>query len=55
MKYEVTITETLQRVVIVEAESRCEAEEIVQEQWNNEEHMLGAEDFVEVNFEGKKA
>ena len=54
MKYEVTITEILQRVVTVDADSQCEAEEIIQEQWNNEEHVLGAEDFVEAIFEGKE-
>ena len=54
MKYEVTITEILQRRVAVEAESQCEAEEIIQEQWNNEEYVLGAEDFVEAIFEGKE-
>lgn len=55
MKYEVTITEILQRVVTVDADSQSEAEELVQEQWNNEEHVLGAEDFVEANFDGKEA
>ena len=37
--YEVTITETLQKTVEVEANSREEAERQVEENWNNSESI----------------
>ena len=37
--YEVTITETLQKTVEVEANSREEAERQVEENWNNNEYI----------------
>ncbi len=54
MKFKVTITEIMQREVYVDAESQCEAEELVQERWNNEEYVLSADDFVEANFDAKE-
>jgi hypothetical protein len=45
-KYNVTITETLQKLVTVEAESREEAEQIVSDRWRNCEYVLGAEDYT---------
>ena len=41
--YEVTITETLQKTVTVEADSREEAERQVEESWNNSEYILDAD------------
>lgn len=48
--YEVTITETLQKTVTVEANSREEAERQVEENWNNSEYILDADSFVGVDF-----
>lgn len=50
-KFRVTITETLKRTVAVEADSQHEAEQIVSDGWHNSKHILGSEDFVDVNFE----
>lgn len=48
--HEVTITETLQKTVTVEADSREEAERQVEENWNNSEYILDADSFVGVDF-----
>lgn len=45
--YEVTITETLQKTVAVEANSREEAERQVEQRWNDSEYILDADSFVE--------
>lgn len=49
-EYEVTITETLQRTVSVEADSKEAAERMVSDGWNNEDYVLDAEDFIDVDF-----
>lgn len=49
-KFDVEITETLQRTVSVEADSRAEAERLVTEAWNNEDYVLDSPDFVGVDF-----
>lgn len=49
-KFDVEITETLQRTVSVEAVSQEEAEKIVTEAWNNEDYVLDSTDFVSVDF-----
>lgn len=49
-QYDVTITETLQRTVTVEAASQREAEQAVEDAWNHQDYVLGAEDFVGVEF-----
>ena len=49
-KFDVEITETLQRTVSVEAASREEAERLVTEAWNNEDCVLDSNDFVDVDF-----
>ena len=41
--YEVTITETLQKTVEVEAKNREEAERLVEKRWNDSEYILDAE------------
>ena len=51
MKYEVTITETLQKKVTVTAADPCGAEEIVQDEWDNQEHILDADHFKGVRFD----
>lgn len=48
--YKVTITETLQMEVEVEAPSRYEAERLVEKQWNDSEHILDADHFKGVTF-----
>ena len=50
-EYDVTITETLQRKVTVEAETTAEAQEKVSDAWDHQDYVLGAEDFVGVAFD----
>lgn len=47
---EVTTTDTLQKTVEVEANSREEAERQVEKNWNNSEYILDADSFVGVDF-----
>ena len=51
--YEVTITETLQKTVEVEANSREEAERQVEQRWNDSEYILDAEAFKGVDFSAR--
>lgn len=51
--YEVTITETLQKTVEVEANSRTEAEELIKQRWKDSEYILDAEAFTGVTFQAK--
>ena len=51
--YSVTITETLQKTVEIEAGSREQAEEMVNEQWYKGEHVLDSDHFKTVSFEAK--
>ena len=51
--YEVTITETLQKTVEIEAASREQAEELVERKWNDSEYILDAEAFVGVDFDAR--
>ena len=51
--YEVTITETLQKAVEVEAASRAEAQELVEQKWNDSEYILDADSFVGVDFSAR--
>ena len=44
-KYEVRFTETLERIVIIEAESEEEAQDIADEMYDNEEIVLDSGDF----------
>ena len=50
-EYVVYITETLQRKVIVEAETSTEAEEIVSQQYYDGEIELNYLDYVSAEFE----
>ncbi|MCI8868929.1 MAG: hypothetical protein HFF39_00040 [Lawsonibacter sp.] len=50
-RFKVTITETLKRMVEVEADDMYEAELTVSDGWHNSEYILDAEDFVGVAFE----
>ena len=49
-EYEIKIEEILQRTVKVKAENRDEAVRKVIKMYRNEEIILGAEDFIDVNF-----
>ena len=49
-EYDVKITETLEKTVTVEAESRDAAEEQVKAAYYNSEHILDAENFTGVEF-----
>ena len=51
--YEVTISETLQKTVDVEASSREEAERQVEKKWNDSEYILDADSFVDVDFSAR--
>jgi hypothetical protein len=48
--YKVTITEKLQKEVEVEADSRFEAERLVEKRWNDSEFILDAAHFKGVVF-----
>ena len=50
-EYAVKITETLEKVVIVSADSILEAEETVREQWNSGIYVLDADNFADVKVE----
>ena len=49
-KFSVIITETLERVVVVEASGQKDAEQIVSDGWHNSEYILGPENFTGVDF-----
>lgn len=51
--YEVTITETLQMTVEVEAKTREEAERLVEKNWNDSEYILDADAFKGVDFSAR--
>lgn len=52
--YKIEITETLQRVVEVEAESENEAMDLVKEQYRNCDIVLDSTDFIGNEFEFSK-
>ena len=52
--YEVTITETLQMTVEVEAATREQAQELVERKWNDSEYILDAETFKGVDFSARE-
>jgi len=49
--YDVTITETLRKTVIVDADSSAEAEQTVNDNWRDSEYILDSDNFVGVRFE----
>ena len=55
MKYPVEITETLQRIIEVKADSRAEAEERAEELWGKEEYVLDSDDFKGADFQAEEA
>ena len=48
--YDVIITETLQRTVLIEANNRDEAERIAKEKWRKSEYILDENDFKSVEY-----
>ena len=48
--FDIEITETLQRTVSVAADSREEAEQMVDDGWHNGDYVLDSEDFIDVDF-----
>lgn len=54
MRYKVTITETLEMEVEVNAKSREEAEQKIEAQWRDGEYILDAECFSKVEFCAKE-
>lgn len=52
-EFVVYVTETLQRKVVVEAKSLTEAEEKVQEAYENEEITLDYNDYLQVDFDAR--
>lgn len=52
--YKVTITETLEMTVDIEAHSHREAERIAKENWKNSNYILDSEYFTGVAFQVKE-
>ena len=52
--YDVTITETLQMTVPIEAESLAEAEQTAEDNWNRSQYILDADNFVGADFKAKE-
>lgn len=52
-KFHVTVTETFQLTIEIEADSREKAEQIVSADWRKREFTLGPECFAGVDFEVK--
>lgn len=52
--HKVTITETLQKVVEIEAPSRQEAEFLAERNWKNSDYILDADNFVGVTFRAER-
>lgn len=49
-EFEVTITETLQKTVNIEAETKEEAAQLVKEMWDNGDIILDADNFADVEY-----
>ena len=54
-EYDVTITETLEMTVTVEADNDMQAEQIVSNNWKNAEYILDADHFVGVVFKAQRS
>lgn len=51
--YKVTVTETLQRTITVNAEDELDAVQKVQDMYNNEEIVLDSEDHINTDIDVK--
>lgn len=52
--YDVTITETLQMTVPIEADSLAEAEQKAEDNWNASQYILDADHFVGAGFHAEE-
>ena len=52
--YDVTITETLQMTVPIEAESLAEAEQTEEDNWNRSQYILDADHVVGADFKARE-
>ena len=52
--YDVTITETLQMTVPIEAESLAEAEQMAEDNWNRSQYILDTDHFVGADFKARE-
>ena len=52
--YDVTVTETLQMTVPIEAESLAEAEQMAEENWNRSQYIFDADHFVGADFKARE-
>ena len=50
MKYNVIITETLEKTIEIEAENETNAIDIARDKYNKEEVILTADDLVDTDF-----
>lgn len=50
MKYKIKITEVLEKIIPVKANSLVEAIDIIKEKYKNEEIILSADDYVSTKF-----
>ncbi len=50
-EFEVTITETLEKVVTIEADSKEEALRLADEMWKNSDIVLDSDNFVDVDYD----
>lgn len=53
-EFDVTITETLQMTVSIEAETKEEAKQLVEEMWKNGDIILDADNFADVEYKADK-
>lgn len=54
MKFKVEVVETLCKIVDVEADTSQEAEDIVRKLYRNQEIILDAEDYFDVDFKARR-
>ncbi len=53
-EYQVTITETLERTILVKAKTREEAEKTAERGWNECVYVLDADDFTGATFHARQ-
>ena len=51
MKYNITITEILEKTIEIEAENKTNAIDIARDKYNKEEVILTADDLVDTDFD----
>ena len=51
MKYDVTITEILEKTIEIEAENEANAIEVAKDKYNKEEVILTADDLADTQFD----